>query len=141
MKDPLFLEYLNENFTYKYDKNEYGKRDAWYVMKHVPFDGDCEDYSLTYLWHTSGRSYLKMFFSLAFGKSKICFCTVRGEGHAVLRYNGEYLDNIQKKWCSKKYLEDRGYDFHKVHFWWNVVAVKLLQGWYHAKQQEWTKDS
>ena len=28
-KDPLFLEYLNKNFEYKYDKNEYGVRDAW----------------------------------------------------------------------------------------------------------------
>ena len=75
---------------------------------------------------------LKMFFSLIFGKSKICFCTVRGEGHAVLRYKDEYLDNIQKKWCSKEYLEERGYDFHKSQFWWNVVAIKLVQGWYYG---------
>ena len=82
-----------------------------------------------------------MFWNLIFGGYKVKFCTVRGEGHAVLRYDGEYLDNIQKKWCSKKYLEDRGYDFHNQWFWWNVVAVKLLQGWYYAKRQEWTKDS
>ena len=44
-----FLEHLNKNFKYVYDKNAYGKRDAWYVMKQLPFEGDCEDYSLTYL--------------------------------------------------------------------------------------------
>ena len=40
----VILEHLNKNFKYVYDKNAYGKRDAWYVMKHVPFEGDCEDY-------------------------------------------------------------------------------------------------
>ena len=46
----VILEHLNKNFKYVYDKNAYGKRDAWYVMKQLPFEGDCEDYSLTYLY-------------------------------------------------------------------------------------------
>ena len=95
----VILEHLNKNFKYVYDKNAYGKRDAWYVMKQLPFEGDCEDYSLTYLYEVSGRSYIKMFWNLIFGGYKVKFCTVRGEGHAVLRYKERYLDNIQKEWC------------------------------------------
>ena len=71
IKEPEVLEYLNEHFEYKYDKNEYGVRDAWYVMKYIPYHGDCEDYSLTYLWNVCDRSYLKMFISLIFGLSLI----------------------------------------------------------------------
>ena len=132
----VILEHLNKNFKYVYDKNAYGKRDAWYVMKQVPFEGDCEDYSLTYLYEVSGRSYIKMFWNLIFGGYKIKFCTVRGEGHAVLRYKERYLDNIQKEWCRKDYLEDKGYDFHKSQYWWNIVAVKLVQGWYYSASKK-----
>ena len=131
-----FLEHLNKNFKYVYDKNAYGKRDAWYVMKQLPFEGDCEDYSLTYLYEVSGRSYIKMFWNLIFGGYKIKFCTVRGEGHAVLRYKERYLDNIQKEWCRKDYLEDKGYVFHKSQYWWNIVAVKLVQGWYYSASKK-----
>ena len=128
----VILEHLNKNFQYVYDKNAYGKRDAWYVMKYVAFEGDCEDYSLTYLYEVSGRSYIKMFWNLIFGGYKVCYCQVKGDGHAVLRHNKLYLDNIQKKWCGKDYLEARGYVFHSTFFWWNTVAIKLLQGWYYG---------
>ena len=132
----VILEHLNKNFKYVYDKNAYGKRDAWYVMKHVPFEGDCEDYSLTYLYEVSGRSYTKMFWNLIFGGYKICYCQVKGDGHAVLRHNKLYLDNIQKKWCEKTFLESRGYVFHRTFFWWNTVAIKLLQGWYYGTSKK-----
>ena len=132
----VILEHLNKNFKYVYDKNAYGKRDAWYVMKQLPFEGDCEDYSLTYLYEVSGRSYIKMFWNLIFGGYKICYCQVKGDGHAVLRYRELYLDNIQKKWCEKTFLEGRGYVFHRTFFWWNTVAIKLLQGWYYGASRK-----
>ena len=132
----VILEHLNKNFQYVYDKNAYGKRDAWYVMKQLPFEGDCEDYSLTYLYEVSGRSYIKMFWNLIIGKYKICYCQVKGEGHAVLRHRELYLDNIQKKWCEKTFLEGRGYVFHRTFFWWNTVAIKLLQGWYYGASRK-----
>ena len=105
-------------------------------MKQLPFEGDCEDYSLTYLYEVSGRSYIKMFWNLIFGGYKICYCQVRGDGHAVLRHRELYLDNIQKKWCEKTFLESRGYVFHRTFFWWNTVAVKLLQGWYYGASRK-----
>ena len=132
----VILEHLNKNFKYVYDKDAYGKRDAWYVMKQLPFEGDCEDYSLTYLYEVSGRSYIKMFWNLIFGVYKICYCQVKGDGHAVLRYRELYLDNIQKKWCEKTFLEGRGYVFHRTFFWWNTVAIKLLQGWYYGASRK-----
>ena len=132
----VILEHLNKNFQYVYDKNAYGKRDAWYVMKQLPFEGDCEDYSLTYLYEVSGRSYIKMFWNLIFGGYKICYCQVKCDGNEVLRYKELYLDNIQKKWCEKTFLESRGYVFHRTFFWWNTVAIKLLQGWYYGASRK-----
>ena len=132
----VILEHLNKNFKYVYDKNAYGKRDAWDVMKQLPFECDCEDYSLTYLYEVSGRSYIKIFWNLIFGGYKICYCQVKGDGHAVLRYRELYLDNIQKKWCEKTFLEGRGYVFHRTFFWWNTVAIKLLQGWYYGASRK-----
>ena len=132
----VILEHLNKNFKYVYDKDAYGKRDAWYVMKQLPFEGDCEDYSLTYLYEVSGRSYIKMFWNLIFCGYKICYCQVNGDGHAVLRHHELYLDNIQKKWCEKTFLEGRGYVFHRTFFWWNTVAIKLLQGWYYGASRK-----
>ena len=132
----VILEHLNKNFKYVYDKNAYGKRDAWYVMIQLAFQGDCEDYSLTYLYEVSSRSYIKMFWNLIFGGYKICYCQVKGDGHAVLRYRELYLDNIQKKWCEKTFLEGRGYVFHRTFFWWNTVAIKLLQGWYYGASRK-----
>ena len=36
-----------ENFIYTTDMNQYGKREAWYIMKEKPYHGDCEDFALT----------------------------------------------------------------------------------------------
>ena len=46
-----FLEELNKKFKYRKDRDQYGSRDAWYVMNHEPYNGDCEDYSLTLLFN------------------------------------------------------------------------------------------
>ena len=94
--EALEVERLNDDFKYVRDSDQYGKRDAWYIMKEAPWDGDCEDYALTLLYRLSGYSHTKMWISLLTRKSKLCFCTVRGTGHAVLKYKGEYVDNIQK---------------------------------------------
>ena len=111
--DAVEVERLNDEFKYVKDSDQYGKRDAWYIMKEAPWDGDCEDYALTLLYRLSGYSHTKMWLSLLTRKSKLCFCTVRGTGHAVLKYKGEYVDNIQKSFCSKETMEEDGYEFSK----------------------------
>lgn len=130
-----FLKHLNFNFEYEYDKDMYGRRECWRIMYNLPYKGDCEDYALTYLYEVSGRSHAKMLWNLFIGKAKICFCKVKGEGHAVLRWKGQYLDNIQKKFCSKEYMEERSYEFHGSWFWFNVVAVKLIKGYLDARKR------
>ena len=130
-----FLEYLNHHFKYRYDKDKYGKRELWRIMYELPFEGDCEDYSLTYLYEASGRSHAKMIWHLVTGKAKVCYCKFKGEGHAVLRWDGMYLDNIQKKFCTKEYLEERLYVFDKYHFFPNVVAVKLIKGYLDERKR------
>ena len=39
------FEELNNEFKYVKDSDQYGKRDAWYILKEAPYNGDCEDYS------------------------------------------------------------------------------------------------
>ena len=99
------FEELNNEFKYVKDSDQYGKRDAWYILKEAPYNGDCEDYSLTLLYNLTGRSIIKMFISLLTRESKLCFCKVRGIGHAVLKWRGKYIDNIQKRWVSKEDIE------------------------------------
>ena len=38
-----FLLELNKQFKYRRDVDQYGSRDAWFIMKHPPYVGDCED--------------------------------------------------------------------------------------------------
>tara|TARA_Y100001938_G_C7881769_1_gene325362 strand:- start:75 stop:509 length:435 start_codon:yes stop_codon:yes gene_type:complete len=128
--EALEIERLNDEFKYVRDSDQYGKRDAWYIMKEAPWDGDCEDYALTALYRLSGYSYTKMWISLLTRKAKLCFCTVRGTGHAVLKYKGEYVDNIQKGFCSKEIMEQDGYEFSKWLFIPYQVAIKLAIGVY-----------
>ena len=40
-----------ENFTYVSDSDQFGKREAWYIMKEKPYKGDCEDFALTILYN------------------------------------------------------------------------------------------
>jgi predicted transglutaminase-like cysteine proteinase len=132
-----FLKELNYKFRYIKDSDQYGKRDAWYIMKRPDEDGwyrgDCEDYSLTLLYNLKGRSVRKLLLSLLIRESKICFCKVNGVGHAVLYYKGQYIDNICQKWVSKEYLEQDDYEFS---FWIYIpyqVIIKLVMGYFITK--------
>ena len=71
-----------------------------------------------------------MFISLLTRESKLCFCKVRGIGHAVLKWRGKYIDNIQKRWVSKEDMEQKGYEFSKWLFIPYLVAIKLAIGVY-----------
>jgi predicted transglutaminase-like cysteine proteinase len=129
-----FLKELNKKFVYKKDFQQFGARDAWYIMKQEPYHGDCEDYSLTLLYNLKDRSVNKLLLSLLIRESKICFCKVNGVGHAVLKYKGQYIDNIQKKWVEKKYMEKRGYKFSKWMYIPYQVIIKLIMGFFITKR-------
>ena len=124
-----FLIQLNKKFKYRKDSDLYGKRDAWFIMKQPPYVGDCEDYSLTLLYNLKDRSLLKMFLSLLIRESKILRCTVNGNGHAVLRYRGKYIDNNFKEWTTKKDMQERGN--YKFSLWLYIpyqVCIKIISG-------------
>ena len=53
---PLTVAQLNKKFKYVKDADQYGHREAWFIMKKAPYTGDCEDYSLTLLYNLKGRS-------------------------------------------------------------------------------------
>jgi len=130
---PLTVEKLNSLFSYVKDADQYGHREAWFIMKKAPYAGDCEDYSLTLLYNLKGRSLYKMLISLLIRESKICHCKVKGNGHAVLKYKGRYIDNIQKKWCQKHYLESRDYVFSSWLYIPYQVIVKVLIGYIKSR--------
>ena len=132
-----FLIQLNKKFKYRKDTDQYGKRDAWFIMKQPPYVGDCEDYSLTLLYNLKDRSLLKMLISLLIRESKILRCTVNGNGHAVLRYRGKYIDNNFKKWTTKKDMEERGgYVFSVWLYIPYQVVVKLVMGFFQTRKRK-----
>ena len=131
-----FLEELNKKFKYRKDRDQYGFRDAWYVMNHEPYHGDCEDYSLTLLFNLKDRKWEKFLLSLLIRESKICHCKVRGRGHAVLKYKGRYIDNIQKKWCTKAYMENRDYKFSSWLYIPYQVVIKLVIGFFQTRKRK-----
>lgn len=112
------VQELNDRFVYKRDRKEH-----WTILRNLtgPLEGDCEDYALTLLWFESQRSTVRALWALFRGTYKIWFCyyTPTGEGHAVLSHDGEYIDNIQKRWVSD--LGPLGYDMRYPFPFWKVL--------------------
>lgn len=107
-----FIDNLNANFTYTRDRDQYGKRDKWKIMTGPEYVGDCEDYSLTVLWHIAGESWFKFWWLQLSGKAALKRCQVPSGGyHIVLRYRNLCIDNIQQRWVSQEYMEEVGYRF------------------------------
>lgn len=123
-----FLQDLNTNFTYTRDLDQYGKRDRWKIMTGPEYVGDCEDYSLTVLWHLSGESWFKFWLLQLTGKAALLRCQVPSGGyHIVLRYGSHCIDNIQRRWVSKDYLEAEGYRFVWVAPVLNTLLSMLIK--------------
>ena len=106
MKIEDAIKHINKTFKYKSDKKWL---DKWTVMNE-PFVGDCEDYSLTTIYHAKDKSMLKFVWALITFEYVLYFVkTSRGEGHAITRHKGMYFDNIQRKLVTKEKLVEDGY--------------------------------
>jgi len=120
------LQELNSTWAYKYDIDQYAKREYWQIMKDHPYVGDCEDYALTLLYLISGKSMWKFWFYLITGKAQIRrVITKNGGGHAVLRFGNMWADNWTKKFVSWEEMTKLG---HKKYYWFYFpqdVALKL----------------
>ena len=121
------IQELNSTWAYKYDIDQYAKREHWQIMKERPYVGDCEDYALTLLYLISGKSMWKFWWYLCTGKAQIRrVITKNGGGHAVLRFGNMWADNWTKKFVTWEEMEKLG---HKKYYWFYLpqdVALKLL---------------
>lgn len=89
---------LTKSFVYKMDV-----KDAWHFLPQaLVMKGDCEDYSLTLALILSG-SLWKFWSNIFTRRMKIHFVRVMGSGsgHALLEYNGHYIDNNFGAWTTK----------------------------------------
>ena len=121
----MTLEEINQKFKYKFDD----ANDKWTIMAGQELRGDCEDYSLTVLFHVvCNKSWIKFWQKLIFGNAKLCYVTTQtGGGHAVLKVGDQYIDNWTKRWVELIIMEDVGHKFHPKFFRWYHVAIKLLR--------------
>lgn len=124
----MSIQYLANRFEYKSD----GKFDNWQIMEQNAdgkFVGDCDDFCVTALYFTTD-SLFKFWKELIVGSAKVHFVkTSNGGGHAVLEYDGMFIDNWSRSWVSKQYMEDTyGHEFSRIAFLWPITAIKMLFG-------------
>lgn len=127
------LKDFAENFIYNTDMNHYGYADVWKIL---PTEGrvlgDCEDYALTALYILSEKNMLKFWWNLLTGRAKICFVMWPSNvGHAVLRWDGMYLDNITRVFVTRAEMETMQYTFYDKYFNVFQVAKRLWAGRNH----------
>ena len=115
------------DFLAAFEYHPDGRFDTWRILKVSDPRGDCDDAAVTMLYILCGHSLWRFWYELIFADTKIHYCEVRGLGHAVLYYQGGYIDNIQRRWCSRDELIERRYNF-KYGFYWPQVVVKMLMG-------------
>lgn len=124
MKIEDAIKHINKTFKYKGDKKWL---DKWTIMNE-PFVGDCEDYSLTTIYHAKDKSMLKFIWALITFEYVLYFVkTARGEGHAITRHKGMYFDNIQRKLVTKEKLIEDGYRLF-IPLLFPFVFLKMLIG-------------
>lgn len=98
------------NFTYKTDKEQYGKPEYWVqpdssYTGHEPVIGDCEDFVLACRKLCDDNGFM----------SRLVFCkTELDEGHLVLEVHGSILDNRMTRVVTNTYLERKGYTFISI---------------------------
>jgi len=115
----LTLQTFIDNFVYKAD----GRIDSWRIIYKNPI-GDCDDFAITAAYILSGSSLVRMWFNICTFRMVFLRVHTGTESHVVLRYKGQYIDNITKEWRSS-----HGY---KRIFPWvfipPVIAIKMLLG-------------
>jgi len=117
----------DRRFSYQFDHVRYGIADSWRILDESG-KGDCEDYALTVAWYYSDKSLWKLFNNFREGVLKLHYVHVNHVGHAVLEWNGKFVDNIQRRIVSQKYLEKRGYEFLIV-MGVRLIVLNMLKGY------------
>ena len=121
----MTLNDLETGFVYQSD----GKVDSWRILTVDDLRGDCDDFACTALYIATG-SLWPFWVALIFGSAKIHYVTTtNGVGHAVLQYEGLYIDNWSRKYVTKHFMEDTyGHQFSRWMFIWPQTAIKMVLG-------------
>jgi hypothetical protein len=108
---------MRARFKYRRDS----KIDKWVIIdpKTDKIIGDCEDFALTTLAATLGNKKAAKR-ALWNGDAKIIYTRFNNRGHAVLWFNGHYIDNVQPYWS------DTWPYGTKITYPRLVIATKLL---------------
>lgn len=79
--------------------------DGWRVLDAPagPLKGDCDDFALTALWLTCGRSWLRLWWLVATFQAAFWFARLNGGGgHMMLWVRGRgWIDNIHPEWSGR----------------------------------------
>lgn len=121
------LKLLVSEFKYRTDKDKYGFVDVWRVMDE-DVEGDCEDFALTLIYRLAKENPLKMAWWMLTGRAAIYYYKhkEKGTGHAGVRFDGRYTDNITKVWNDGSLLETK-YGYKKVMRWFApLTLVKII---------------
>jgi predicted transglutaminase-like cysteine proteinase len=118
----MLLDTFNRLYEYKSEEG-----DQWRIPKIVNGQilGDCEDYSLGVLYYVLAEKSLFKFWWLLLTKAKVCYVDNNG-GHAVLRYEDQYIDNWTKEFVPKQHMQALGHKFHWGFYLTYQVALKML---------------
>lgn len=92
MTDPL-SKFIS-SFKYKADGF-----DTWRVISKQPYEGDCDDFSLTIAYLKAGNWFRFWFMVWTLQIRFLLVTAPSKEPHVVLRYKGKYIDNIKPFWC------------------------------------------
>jgi len=120
----MHLDDFNASYKYEYDKP---RKDRWRVPTLVDGKrrGDCEDYGLGVIYYVvANENIFKFLWLIASGRASVWYVkTWNDGGHAVIEYNGLYIDNWSKAWVSKDYMES---EFaHTFYAQYHPVSVLL----------------
>lgn len=107
-----FLKELNKLFQYDREENPYGYKEIWSELD-KGFTKDCEIYVLKIRSNYGGILY----------KADL----IGGGTHTILELPcGRFIDNIQKRRVSRRYLERRGYMIRKKYSWLHTLYKQFL---------------
>lgn len=92
------VKLVSEKFVYKSDPKIL---DYWFIMRdqNGKYYGDCEDFSLTVIYHVCDENLLKfLFYVFILHKYRLYFgTTINDEKHAIGYAQGLFFDNISKE--------------------------------------------
>lgn len=91
------LDELRARFAYKLDK-----KDTWTLLGGENWQGDCEDFSLTALYLTAGKSWLRLWWMVITFQAMFWRADTANGPHMMLWVKGKgWIDNWYPTWSNQ----------------------------------------